>query len=199
MKKLSCPGLLLLFLATLLVNSCMYDCERGKGALVKESRDPGLFSGIRLKVPAKLIVTQGEQPGFFIEAQPNILKMIRTSLKEETLTIESESCIGDNKGITIHISRPLFTKLIVEGSGEITSTDTLAGDQLGLAVDGSGNIEVLANTDLMFGGIKGSGSIKVSGKGKTQHLRIDGSGNFACEAFRARSTDITINGSGNAS
>ncbi|MEI6576097.1 MAG: head GIN domain-containing protein [Bacteroidota bacterium] len=198
MKKIHLQGIMLFLLTAIVFNSCISNCKHGRGELVKENREPGTFSGIRLKVPANLIIEQGSTPSFSIEAQENIQKIISTTLKEETLIIESSECIGDNKGINIYIQLPVFTKLVVEGSGEIHSKNSLTSDQLGLAVNGSGFISVKADAALLFCGIKGSGEVKISGTGKTQHVKVEGSGSFKGEDFHVFHSDASISGSGDA-
>jgi hypothetical protein len=124
--------------------------------------------------------------------------MISTSLKEETLTIESSECIGSVKGINVYIKAPNFSKLIVEGSGDIHGKGVINTGHLGIVVNGSGNIELEANAESLFCGIKGSGQVKLSGSGKTQHVKIEGSGYFSAAEFSSVSADININGSGSA-
>lgn len=164
--------------------------------MTTEEHAPGSFTGIRLNIPAKLIVEQGTSTQFRIEAQPNILKMIHTSMKEETLTIESAQCIGDTKGINIYIQLPAFSKLVVEGSGDIKGKGVITANQLGLVVHGSGTIKLEANAENLFCGIKGSGQVKLSGTGKTQHIKIDGSGEFSGSGFRTVTSDVDVSGSG---
>jgi len=187
---------LILFLLVLSFQACNLDCRNGKGALITEERQPGSFTGIRLNLPANLIVEQGPNTSFRIEAQPNILKLIQTSLKEETLTIESSECIGNNKGINIYIQLPAFSKLVVEGSGEIKGKGVITSTQLGLVINGSGNISLEANAETFFCGIKGSGQVKLSGSGKTQYVKIDGSGDFSGADFSTISSDVSVSGSG---
>ncbi|MCX6273238.1 MAG: DUF2807 domain-containing protein [Bacteroidetes bacterium] len=191
-------GLLTLMAVTLFFTSCGKRCIDGKGELTSEERDPGAYTAVKLQIPAKVIIEEGLKNAFRIEAQPNLLPLINTSMSRGSLVIASDRCIGDNKGITIYITAPSFTKLAIEGSGSIESKNMLNAGELELIVNGSGTVNLQTTASLLYAGIKGSGGITVSGATQKTYLRLDGSGFFKASEFPSVKSEVVINGSGNA-
>jgi hypothetical protein len=188
-------GLCLIVLClNLNLTSCRH-CTDGKGELTTSNIDPGAFSSIKLKIPAKLTIEQGLKQEVRIEAQPNILKLLKPRLSQDALVIESTECIGENKGINIFISNPTYNTLVLDGSGSITGQGAINTNQLELAVNGSGKIQLLANSETLFAGIKGSGEIIIEGSTHKEYIRIDGSGRFYGVKTPAVKGDIQLNGS----
>lgn len=195
--KRNLPKLFCLFSVSLMLfSSCDIVCLEGKGSLKSEKRDIRQFNGIRLKVPAQLIVEQSDTLELLIEAQDNIIRAISTTVSDETLNIETKECIGTNDGITIHIKVPEIKKLIISGYGNISSSGKIKGEHLELGINGSGFID--ANVDLksIYGGIRGSGGINLKGNADEQYIKLSGSGNYKAIELATVRTDADINGSG---
>lgn len=179
-------------------SSCNIDCIRGEGNLVTEDRNPGAFNSIKLEIPANVVLTQGQELQTRVEAQQNLLPHIKTTINRDKLVISSDDCIGENKGITLYITIPDIEMLSVDGSGDIKSTSTLNTSKLELVINGSGNISLDANAELIYCGIKGSGNVLLKGSSKQQYIKIDGSGDYIAVDFPTENTEVYINGSGNA-
>ncbi|MFX8681128.1 DUF2807 domain-containing protein, partial [Acinetobacter baumannii] len=71
------------------------------------------------------------------------------------------------------------------------------GDNLDLAIAGSGNINVDVNTPKVTGEIAGSGNVTLAGETKNETVKIAGNGDWKTENLKAENVEITIAGSGN--
>ncbi|HRY32317.1 MAG TPA: head GIN domain-containing protein [Bacteroidales bacterium] len=191
-------GVLSLPLIAVLFLSCSFDCENGSGEIVSEDRDIREINGVKLQIPADLLIEQGNTTSFRIEAQQNILSLITTTVSQGVLTISSQSCFGIHKPIRIRVSTPDIRKLSVSGSGAIRTENPVNTGKLELAVQGSGSIQIDANCEVLYSGIKGSGEMILSGTAHRQYVRIDGSGAYNAGQLASTSTEVEINGSGTA-
>ncbi len=191
---------LLIVMAILLFQSCRK--LEGDGPVVTDQRSTPDFSGIQLKVPAKLIYTEGAVYKIELISQQNILNNIETILSGNDLIIRfrhSNTNLKSGEEINIKITAPAVSKLEVHGSGNIESQTSFAPSSLRLAIFGSGHI-FLADvvTDKLDAEISGSGKIKIiEGLTGDQPLKIAGSGEMDFVNFITKKSKTSISGSGN--
>ncbi len=199
MKKLFVDRcVLFLPLIAAFILSCSFDCENGSGEPVSEDREISEINGVKLQIPADLVIEQANTTSFRIEAQQNLLNLITTTVSQGVLSISSRSCFGIHKPILIRVSTPDIRKLTVSGSGAIRTENMVNTAKLELAVQGSGSIQIDANCEVLYSGIKGSGEMILTGTAHRQLVRIDGSGAYNAGQLASTSTEVEINGSGTA-
>jgi hypothetical protein len=193
-------------LVALIVGHIIFSsCSPGilSGQMVKESRSLPEFKRINLCMSADVTISQGENQQVEIEADQQVIELIETSLKDNTLTIKTKNSIFQNRGSAkIHITIPVIESLSVTGSGDITGTTPIHADEIEIFISGSGSVTLqeLAANDVSTT-ITGSGNILLVGtspvNGKLEGT-ITGSGDLDTEKLPVENADITITGSGTA-
>ena len=176
--------------------SCNPDCIQGEGDSKTEARNPGTYDGIKLEIPADVVVEQSLTPEFTINAQANILANIQTEVSNGTLIIKSKECFGNYNDIKISVKLPEVSKMIINGSGSIKTNGKIKSEHLEFGINGSGDIEAEADAASIYSGIKGSGSLKIKGTAKQQYVKISGSGSYEAADLAAVEGDFSIAGSG---
>jgi hypothetical protein len=193
-----------LVLSVILLFATITSCRKvtGKGPVVTEARQTASFEGLELKIPANVYFTQ--DPAFKVElqAQENVLDEIETTVINNNLQIRFRrptTRISSNDGITIYVSGPNVRSFTVDGSGYLEAPAPITLPNLGLQVNGSGNIRINnTTTTLLDAGIDGSGHITVSsGNANSANLRINGSGLLDVSGIMVKDADARISGSGN--
>lgn len=195
-KSFAGLGSLAFLVISILTASCSLVCIDGEGNIASEDRNPGSFHSIKLKIPARVILEQGQQYQTRIEAEQNLIPLIKTEITRERLEITAEKCIGSTKGITIYITVPEIELLSIEGSGSVVTASPINGGRLELVINGSGTMKLEATAELLFCGLKGSGQIEISGSSKQQYVKITGSGVYNAASFATAESEIAITGSG---
>jgi hypothetical protein len=179
-------------------------CEKkihGEGPVVTQIRTFGNFTKVFLGIPALLYVTQ--EPGYkcTIDAQQNILDILQTSVSSGELKIKFDNGknINSHDKIIIRISAPLYERLSISGSGDISGTNAFQTIRLQLVVSGSGSIllpdaAVSGDIDAL---ISGSGNIQINaGQANTGTLNISGSGSMKMLTTTFKTINVQISGSG---
>lgn len=98
--------------------------------------------------------------------------------------------------MTLTISMRDIKTLQVNGSGKIVGQNSIASNDLNLAVTGSGSIDVDVKGRNLNSEISGTGEIKVKGYADNNKITISGSGAmraYNCELTKA---EVTVSGSG---
>ena len=190
-------GVILLFIVS---SSCKK--ITGRGPVVVESRQTATFDGLNLKIPAELYFIQDPVFKVELQAQENILDEIETSVINNELQIRFRhdiTRVRSNEGITILVNGPDVRSFTVDGSGYLEVTDLITPANLGLHVNGSGNLKVNnVTTTEVNADIDGSGILTVtSGNANTNNLRISGSGLINASGLMVKDARASIRGSGN--
>ena len=172
---------------------------KGEGPLVTETLDLSSFDAFGLSISADVYLTQGPQ-SVKIEAQRNILNNIKREVDSKYWKIKFDKNVRKHEPIKIWISIPDLRKIAVSGSGDVIGKSKFSnvGD-LKLAVSGSGNITLDANSSSLSAAISGSGDMDLAGSTGECDLAISGSGDIEAHGLRSSDCSVRIAGSGDAS
>jgi hypothetical protein len=153
------------------VNMCG---TKGSGHVVSESRDVSGFSGIDVGGIYKVDVTAQKDFAVQIEADDNLMPLIRTEVDGDVLRIESDKRMSPSSPILIHVYAPDISSLEVSGAASVDARD-------------------LDNSDLS---IDSSGAAKIKVAGSTAKLTVDVSGGTGVDAQSLKAEDATVQASG---
>lgn len=199
MKKAHLPTKAIFgLLITMISFSACLDTVDGVGPVEVTKRNIAGFNELILEVPANVTIVISDSVQCVISAQKNIADVIETSIEGDQLTILSKQRIRATKPINIVLSVRSISSIRVDGSGDVNTINTIKGDELDLNINGSGDIDVIAEVNDLKTKINGSGDIKISGKVSTHKGQINGSGNFLGSNLLSEESKININGSGDA-
>ena len=176
-------------------------CDQGSGIVSAEDIPVTEFEQIKLKGSGNIFLTQGAVPSLRISAEDNVLKKMTAEIKNNKLTISRKTflkCIRPTEPINIYITADNITEMQINGSGKITGVNRLVLDNVDLNINGSGDINLELEADLLETAITGSGKITLKGFGDTQNFTLNGSGGLNAPEFITDNSSITINGSGRA-
>ena len=171
-------------------------CTRGGGDIISRELILDEFDGIELNLPAKVILTQGEEQRVLVEGYENIIERLELDVSDDLWVIETRRCVRDIDDLTIFITLPEFEELRVAGSGEILSETILEVDDLELYIAGSGDIDLGLNADDIDAKIAGSGNIYLEGSADRVDIDVSGSGSVKAFDLTCDRADIRIVGSG---
>lgn len=196
--------ILLLSSPAFFLTSCFkadyYPCIRPKGNILEETRITSSFSGIELRMHAKVFVKKGDTLSVKIEAPENYLEYIDAHVSGNILLIDNSRCFSSNLGdVIINITTPSLTSLKISGSGNIEVLDQFDAVTFKTDISGSGNIYVKTNSQIVDSNISGSGNIEIEGATTNQSISISGSGDYKAFGLISDHADTHISGSGSCS
>lgn len=175
-----------------------FDCERGHDPYVTENFNLEPFNKIRLDIPARVHLTQGDFTAVTVEGKENLVRLLELDVQGDEWDIEFDRCVRNIGTFDIYITLPELHRIIVEGSGDVFSESSFAGEDLDLLVRGSGMIDIGVDAKFLDSHIDGSGSIYLEGTTEYHDIRINGSGDVLAFELTSRQADIEGNGSGDA-
>ncbi|HYF03774.1 MAG TPA: head GIN domain-containing protein [Patescibacteria group bacterium] len=172
--------------------------ERGSGNVKSETRQLGDFHSIEANGFMDVYVTQGESGPVRIEGDDNLLDNITTEVRGGVLVIgTTEGSITTNNDMKIYVSMRDIRKLAVAGSGSIQGQNDFKTGDIGLEIEGSGDIKVAGTFKKLKSEISGSGDIAVKGTATSQSVEVNGSGDVHAEELQTiGDCHVEISGSG---
>lgn len=146
----------------------------GSGNLATETRDIDGFKGVDVGGVFQVEITAQKEFGIEIEADDNLLPLIKTEVRGGVLHIESECKISSSNAIRVKISAPDIENIEASGASKVS----LAGVK---------NAELKIDT---------SGASRVTINGETTNLTIDVSGASNIDAENLKTENATVEASG---
>lgn len=194
-------------MASLILISCEkghgFDCFKGTGKIIQESRNVGEINNIILYDNVNLILQQDSAESIVVEAGEKIIGSIKTELYGGQLIIKNENRCNwirsYKKEINVYLSVRDLHKIIYYGSGDITSLNSIVSDLLEIEIhDGAGSINLIIDTEASWFTLHlGVADIKVIGQSDINYVYTAGYGPIDCTSLLTDITYITNNGSNN--
>ena len=193
----------LVFISTvLLLSSCRENMITGMGSIGNEQRNPGSFTAIEIAVPLKAAITVNAngQPGVKLSGYKNVLKYIKTEVKNNTLRIYTDVGVklDDEEYLNAEITVTSLTQLTMEGAPDADVHGSITGQDFALTISGSSDITVdEVNTNNFSTTVSGAGDIKIT-KGNVQHAEytVSGAGDIKAYGLHSMETSATVSGAG---
>jgi len=148
----------LIILAGLLVSSCSFWGVRGNGRVKSENRKVSEFTKIDASGAYTIRIKVGEQPSIRIKAEENLLSLIRTYVKGNTLIIDNKKNLSPRKELLIEITTNELVALECSGANDI-KVSGIDSDRFEVELSGAGSIELSGVSDKFYGDLSGAGSI----------------------------------------
>jgi hypothetical protein len=148
----------------------------GDGRLAHDTRAVGNVSAIDVSGPLEVNVRVGPAPSLQVDADSNLLPLIRTEVTGGTLRMWVEGSVRSNNSLRVSYTVPSLTQVRASGSGRLTISE-LDGAPLDFSKSGSG-------------------SVNLSGRVSQLDLQQSGSGQVNASALRTGDANVTLNGSG---
>ncbi|HEV8079671.1 MAG TPA: head GIN domain-containing protein [Chitinophagaceae bacterium] len=190
--------LLTVLLSAIIFCSCQ--SKTGSGNIITQTRSLSKFEGVKTSGSIDIEVMNEQDQSVKVEADDNILPYIITEVEDGTLRVYYKPNISlQNTNAKVYVSTPILQKLMVSGSGSITSKGTLKdADHIEIKTSSSGDIDALVDAPSIIAGVSGSGSINLQGRTKTFNGSTSSRGDLKCKNLLSENVAVKVSGSGSA-
>ena len=173
---------------------------KGNGAIQKQAREVGHFTGVSLGLPAQVELRIGSVERVEIEADENLLPLVETVVENGSLEIRAvrKNLSLEPRTLKIIVHAKQVDNVSVGGSGTI-GAEALRAPRLKLDIGGSGTINIQrAEGESVATAVSGSGKINIGGTVRKLDVSIAGSGDVRAAQLKADDVAVSIAGSGDA-
>jgi hypothetical protein len=167
----------------------------GNGSYTRDVRTIGDLPHLAVSGSMQVDVRVGPAPSLVVEADSNLLPLIRTETSGDTLRISSDR-IHSRNPVHIVYTVPRLTALHVDGSGH-TTVDGLNGAPLEVHKNGSGTVELAGEVAQLNAQVHGSGRVDAARlRAAGAELSSNGSGFLYAGELRGEHVSVGVHGSG---
>jgi hypothetical protein len=152
------------------------DAVVGDGHLAHERRAVGSVSALDVSGPLEVNVRVGPAPSLEVDADSNLLPLIRTEVSGGALRMWVAGNVRSNNSLRVTYTVPALTQVRASGSGRLTVSE-LNGAPLDFSKSGSGTAQL-------------------SGRVGRLDVQQSGSGQVNASALRTGDANLNLNGSG---
>ena len=172
------------------------DGVAGDGRVIAEQRPVSNLAGLDVAGPMQVEVRVGGQPGLQVEADSNLLPMIRSQASGDTMRIWIEGQARPSQPIRITYNIPQLSNLRATGSGRM-EVSGLNGAPLTFVKSGSGKTQLSGRVSSLDVRSTGSGTIDALGlRSASATANLTGSGRIALGQVEGAQLSAHVRGSG---
>lgn len=196
MKKI---GLIVFAIALLIGLMSAMNCNvgnsgglTGSGNKKSEKRDVSGFMEIEASGAVTLEIVSQKDFSVEVEADDNLLSLIKTEVSGDVLKISSKDKISPKTKILVKVSMPELDSLNVSGASAATATN-LKADLLKLEASGASKIKVEGQANILESNASGASGIDAEGL-KVENADVEASG--ASNTTVSATNELKANASG---
>ena len=171
----------------------------GSGNVISQTRPISGVDAVSLEGVGDLTIVQGEPESLVIQAEDNILPLVKTETGAGLLTISEKGSLAPTKPIRFTLTVSSLKKVVSSGAGNVRSAKLTSPGLLDLRVEGAGTVDF---SQLECSSVKvvlaGAGDVKLDGHTRNQDIEISGAANYKAADLRTQVTKLSVNGAGDA-
>jgi hypothetical protein len=178
----------------------MGDCFKGTGDIISEQRNLEYSDSIKVDNNINLILTYGTGNKIVIEAGKNLVPLIKAEVRNGFLHLENTNKCNFMRSfkvpVNVYIESNRFSKIVLNGTGNITSTNSIKSDYLIVDNIGTGDFNIEIDANYVHTHIHGSGDIIIKGRAELQEAYCAGYAYIRAEGLITNYTYVYSNTSG---
>lgn len=179
------------------LNSCINTID-GNGDVKNEKRAVSSYDKIDISGSFEIILNQGDQEKVELEADKNLLELIETKVKNNTLYISSKKPIGNAKSLKIYITAVNVDDIDASGAIKLSNKGTYKTENLEIDISGAADVNLNLDVENLSMELSGASESTLVGNATNFEIEISGAGELQAKKLKTRNTNIDISGAGNA-
>ncbi|NER15719.1 head GIN domain-containing protein [Spongiivirga citrea] len=194
---------------SLLVSSCAFDInlgegERGNGNVISEDRNASeSFTRISAQEGLDVYVTQGETASIQVEADENIMELIRTDIDNGRLRIHADKNIG-RATKKVYVTLPVIEALEASSGADLITKNIIKTETIRLKSSSGADLIVKVSANEVDADSSSGADIRLSGEAKKLIAEASSGSDIKasdfnvedCNASASSGSDILVSVSG---
>ncbi|HBB94813.1 MAG TPA: hypothetical protein DC054_05430 [Blastocatellia bacterium] len=166
----------------------------GSGVRKTEKRELKSFNAIDTTGAYEIDVTCQKPASFEIEADDNILPLIKTEVRDGILFVSNDQQYHSSKPVTLRITLPELNSVSSHGAGEIKIADAKSSD---LKIESTGAASVVAAGTAKSVTISSSGAGKIDTSNlRAEKAKVEVNGATSVDVYATEQLDVNVSGVG---
>ena len=182
-----------LILISIFLSGSLVAQVRGTGDIIKQERQVGTFSEIKIGGAQEVILMNGDQYAVVIETNENLLDKISVVIQDNMVWFEYKNIKHYDK-MKFYVTAPDFKKVLVSGASDVKTPDTIRGDHLKVTADGASVVRLNVDYSSLYSRASGASDITLKGNASSHEIKASGASEVIAKELKTESTTITASG-----
>ncbi|NOT49014.1 MAG: DUF2807 domain-containing protein [Acidobacteria bacterium] len=165
---------------------------KGSGNVSTEARDIRDFTGVDVSGVFQVEITAQKDFAVEIEADDNLIPLIKTEVRGGVLHIETEDRLSTDNGLKVRIHAPDIDDIDASGAAKINAT-AISNEQLQVHTSGASKISLSGETANLSVDVSGASRIEAENL-KAENAEVDASGASSVSVFAAGELRTDLSG-----
>lgn len=170
----------------------------GDGNVLKETRKVPSFDGIDVSGAFEIILKQGTIEEVIVEADANLLPLIRTEVAGSTLVIETKKPVHHVTVMKVFVTVKDLKRIDVSGAVDVRTDGLITVPELSIDASGATDSKLDIAVQKLKLDCSGASKIKFSGTATDVEMDLSGASDIFGYDMLSETYDIDISGAGNA-
>jgi len=167
---------------------------KGSGNRKSEKRDLPAFKAVDTTGAYEIEVTCQKPASFEIEADDNILPLIKTDVRDGVLYVSNQQRYNSRRAVALRISLPELIAVSSRGAGDITVSDAKS-DDLKIESTGAASVKAAGKVSSVAISSAGAGDLDTSRLMATK-ASVTVAGAASVNVYASDQLDVTVSGVG---
>lgn len=183
-----------------LESGCTYAFHgiKGNGNVVKQERQISDFRGLEVGGAFRVYLSQGDKVALTVEADENLLEVIKTTVVGNTLKISTTEDINQSEALNIYLTVTKLEEMDISGACKLTCETKLMLDDLELECSGASDVELKLAAGKLDLDFSGASNVDMFGTASEVDLDLSGASDLDALELETDILDADISGASNA-
>lgn len=169
------------------------DCVLGSGNVTTDVRQLVEFRDVSVSTGVNVYLERGAEPEARVEAEDNIIGLVKTEARNGELEVYISSCVRNLKPVNVYVTFQDIESLGATSAGKIVGNSRIEGEEIRIVSSSAGNIDVEVEAMDVTLDAGSSGVITVSGE--AENVYADASSAGKIYAFGLVADDVRASAS----
>ncbi len=193
MKKIGLS--LLTIILTIVIANPIAAQIKGNGEITKQLYEVDEFNAISVNGARTVILTQGDEHKVEVETDSNLHEFIKLRVSDGTLSFGfTTDKIKKYRELTFYVTAPQYVKIKASGASDVSSTETIEGDELKIYCSGASDVELMVDYEDIFADISGASDVSLSGTVNSSVIKTSGASEFHGKNLISDSSVVNASG-----
>ncbi len=198
--------LLVLSFTTIILSSCTYNCnsgrgKKGNGNIVSQEVSVNPFSDLTISGAYQVYLRNDSTYSVRIMADENLIDRVLVKDEHGELVIKTQMGFNlrPSRRIKIYISSPEFKQVKVSGAVDIFGEGKISGtNELSIKSSGATLVKLDLDVPKVLVDISGAGEVNLTGETRDFDIESSGASEVNCFDLKAENIKLKISGAGDA-
>lgn len=167
---------------------------RGKGEITKKSYNLESFDALDIGGARTVFLSNSNEYTVVVETHQNLQELVDLQITNGTLKFAFTKKVTNYDELNYYVTAPAYKKIAASGASDVSSLETLSGDDLKLVISGASDVKLDINYKNIITNVSGASDLTLSGKAVSSVVNSSGASDFHGKKLETTTSVVKASG-----